>query len=288
MRVIRIGSICLSVFLCVAVLAAWVWSTWQYDVFHRATFSITRPDGSTMPASFEAWMAAVNYGDGMRTVGSHYCHVESGRGQLQIMLHWMQYKLDGPMSEGARLIMGKHNTRYRLHLRPVSFDVDPNLPRGTIPLLPQPQPAPWTSYHDSAPLGDSRFRNFRRDKIAVSRDGPIWGFDWSFRHEDYHCPAKHGEAHALNPTGLEWGPTTLKVREYAIVVPYWFLCLMSLVWPLYVSVGVVRRWRRQRLGLCPHCGYDLRASQDRCPECGQPISAANRPPAAPDSSSPSA
>jgi hypothetical protein len=44
------------------------------------------------------------------------------------------------------------------------------------------------------------------------------------------------------------------------------------------------RARRQRRGLCPNCGYDLRASRDVCPECGSAISsptAAQVPPSAP-------
>lgn len=49
-------------------------------------------------------------------------------------------------------------------------------------------------------------------------------------------------------------------------VPFWVLVLSTGVTP---AVYVVRRLRAPlRLGTCRQCGYDLRATPTRCPECG--------------------
>lgn len=48
-----------------------------------------------------------------------------------------------------------------------------------------------------------------------------------------------------------------------------FLALLPVAWAL---VNRKRFRRRQHVaGTCDHCGYDLRASADRCPECGRAI-----------------
>jgi len=50
--------------------------------------------------------------------------------------------------------------------------------------------------------------------------------------------------------------------------PHWFPALLFAILPGIRLVKIVRARRRYRPGLCPHCGYDLRATPERCPECG--------------------
>jgi hypothetical protein len=50
--------------------------------------------------------------------------------------------------------------------------------------------------------------------------------------------------------------------------PCWVPALLFAVFPARRVVRAVRHSRRTRLGFCPSCGYDLRATPDRCPECG--------------------
>lgn len=59
--------------------------------------------------------------------------------------------------------------------------------------------------------------------------------------------------------------------EDVYVVPYWFMLVGAAVLLALCLKQVHRRrivrWRAAH-GLCLHCGYDLRASSGRCPECG--------------------
>jgi hypothetical protein len=79
---------------------------------------------------------------------------------------------------------------------------------------------------------------------------------------------------------LWWNPKQPKALLLAVLgVPYWALALLFAVvpvWRLRVWRREVRRRRLIKGLLCTSCGYDLRASKDRCPECGSPIQSAGR------------
>ena len=56
---------------------------------------------------------------------------------------------------------------------------------------------------------------------------------------------------------------------WAISLPLWLLAIVFGIWPWMRWRARRRKRRRLAVGLCPRCGYDLRATPDRCPECGR-------------------
>jgi hypothetical protein len=62
----------------------------------------------------------------------------------------------------------------------------------------------------------------------------------------------------------------------AVAIPCWMLAAALGLFPSLLTAH--RLWRihraRSNPGLCPTCGYDMRATPDRCPECGYATSSA--------------
>src|SRR4051794_3283122 len=58
------------------------------------------------------------------------------------------------------------------------------------------------------------------------------------------------------------------MRRWNLVLPLWTLICALAVPPGWWGWRRLKVRRRRRAGLCLACGYDLRASPGRCPECG--------------------
>ena len=101
---------------------------------------------------------------------------------------------------------------------------------------------------------------------------------------DYGWRGYCGPAHNAPPGLVRWhfcgfsgsglagssaGSYPFTFKDEYISVPFWFLILLSTI-PTLLHVGRARKLRHwRRVGRCMTCGYDLRATPERCPECGR-------------------
>jgi hypothetical protein len=80
-------------------------------------------------------------------------------------------------------------------------------------------------------------------------DGPVVTRRWDF---------------ALYYRHIRWGTHSV----WVVTLPLYLPVVLTALLPLSQLSAAIRLAKRRRRGLCPACGYDLRATPGRCPECG--------------------
>jgi hypothetical protein len=93
---------------------------------------------------------------------------------------------------------------------------------------------------------------------------PIWKTPNLVNWRDFFLPDIQASQRPYIPNAAS--PSNRLLKDRLVSIPLW---LLAAVFALPSAIrGIYRRWRSFPPGLCPSCGYDLRATPDRCSECG--------------------
>jgi hypothetical protein len=102
---------------------------------------------------------------------------------------------------------------------------------------------------------------FRKSTLTITLNYPppnkfsFLGFGWDDRSLTIGV---------TNPPTVPMTYSTERTRK--LQIPWWFVCLATASLPIYCLLK--KPQANRPTGHCRTCGYDLRATPDRCPECG--------------------
>jgi hypothetical protein len=111
--------------------------------------------------------------------------------------------------------------------------------------------------------------------VGVSPRSPGWPGGVRYLSDTHPQPTSIGPTAGVVFDSLGFGfrrepPPNYQIAALAVWFPLWFAALLLLAPP---GLWLRHEWRRRRAraaarGVCLVCGYDLRATPERCPECG--------------------
>jgi hypothetical protein len=111
-------------------------------------------------------------------------------------------------------------------------------------LLPRPQPPAAWAFGAYAARAEDFEPLFPGDRSALG----------------FHAGVFAGASHSLTPCTVRY-----------LIVPHWFLMAVAAIVPAAWVWRQERLLRRRNRGVCPRCGYDVRATPGQCPECGMAV-----------------
>ncbi|HWE93118.1 MAG TPA: hypothetical protein VG269_04025 [Tepidisphaeraceae bacterium] len=106
------------------------------------------------------------------------------------------------------------------------------------------------------------------------RNFPRWPQDGRLLHTRDASTVTFYERTRLERMGFDFKRFTSRrtgAGEWHLTIPWWFITLLD---SAIAGLALAYRLRRKKLhgsGACRACGYDLRATPDRCPECGTAV-----------------